>query len=78
MFSGLVWTGARSVELGLADGFGNAKYVAREVIKAEKIVDYTPEDTVFETLSRRFGTLFGSAFGRAAAEAALQGAGGLR
>jgi protease-4 len=78
MFSGLVWTGARSVELGLADGFGNAKYVAREVIKAEKIVDYTPEDTVFEALSRRFGTLFGSAFGRAAAEAALQGAGGLR
>jgi protease-4 len=78
MFSGLVWTGARSVELGLADGFGNAKTVARDVVKAEKIVDYTPEDTVFETLSRRFGTLFGSAFGRAAAEAALQGAGGLR
>jgi protease-4 len=71
MFSGLVWTGAKSVELGLADGFGSTQSVARDVIKAEKLVDYTPEDSVFETLSRRFGTSFGAALGRAALESAF-------
>lgn len=70
MFSGLIWTGAKSVELGLADGFGSAETVARDVAKAEKLVDYTPEDNVFEALSRRLGTSFGEAFGQAAASAA--------
>jgi protease-4 len=78
MFSGLVWTGERSVELGLADGLGNTDYVAREVIKAEKRVDYTPEQTVLEALSKRFGTAFGSAIGRSAAESLLRDAGGVR
>jgi len=78
MFSGLVWTGEQSVALGLADGFGSTAYVAREVIKADKIVDYTPEETVFEALSRRLGTAFGAAFGRAAAEATAGGLARLR
>jgi protease-4 len=68
IFSGLVWTGERSVELGLADALGSLEYVAREVIKAEKVVDYTPDDNVFETLSKRLGTSVGETFGRAAAE----------
>lgn len=68
-FSGLVWTGEKSVELGLADGLGSLEYVAREVIKAEKVVDYSPKDNVFEQLSERLGARFGSAFGRAAMEA---------
>jgi protease IV len=70
MFSGLVWTGEKSVELGLADGLGNLDSVARDVIKAERVVDYTAEDNVFETISRRLGTQFGAAFGRAAAQSA--------
>ena len=78
MFSGLIWTGEKSVELGLADGFGSAESVARDVIKAEKLVEYTPEDSVFESISRRLGTSFGSAFGSAAARAAAQGVGALR
>jgi len=78
MFSGLVWTGEQSVALGLADGFGSTAYVAREVIKADRIVDYTPEETVFEALSRRLGTAFGAAFGRAAAEATAGGLARLR
>jgi len=78
MFSGLIWTGEKSVELGLADGFGSTESVARDVIKADKLVEYTPEDTVFEALSRRLGTSFGTAFGRAAAEAAARGLGGVR
>ena len=77
-FSGLIWTGEQSVELGLADGFGSAESVARDVIKAERLVDYTPEDTMFEALSRRLGTTFGAAFGHAAAESARAAAVELR
>jgi len=55
MFSGLIWSGAKSVELGLADGFGSVDYVAREVIKAENIVDYTQKANLAEKFARRFG-----------------------
>ena len=55
MFSGLIWSGAKSVELGLADAFGNLDYVAREVIKAEDIVDYTQKENIAEKFARRFG-----------------------
>ncbi len=55
LFSGLVWSGAKSIELGLADGLGGLDFVAREVIKAELVVDYTPDDTFSEQLARRLG-----------------------
>ena len=55
MFTGLVWTGTKSVELGLADGFGSLDYVAREVIKAEDVVDYTQKENLAEKFARRFG-----------------------
>lgn len=57
MFSGKVWTGQKSVELGLADAMGSADYVAREVIKAEHIVDYTAREGFAERLARRFGAV---------------------
>ncbi len=56
LFSGLMWTGAQSVQLGLADGLGSADYVAREVIKAEEIKDYTVKQSLLDRLARRFGT----------------------
>ena len=55
IFSGLIWTGERSVDLGLADGFGSLEYVAREVIKAEDIRDYTISEGIAEKFARRFG-----------------------
>ena len=55
MFSGLIWSGTKSVELGLADAFGGLDYVAREVIKAEDIVDYTQKENIAEKFARRFG-----------------------
>jgi protease-4 len=61
LFSGLVWTGARSIELGLADDFASAAEVAREVIKAEEIVDFTPQEALTERLARRFGAAAGAA-----------------
>lgn len=56
IFSGLVWTGQRAIELGLADDIGSVDFVAREVIKAKEIVDFTPEERLTERIARRFGT----------------------
>ena len=55
LFSGLVWNGEDAVKLGLADRYGNLDFVAREVVKAEEIVDYTPRENVAERLAKRFG-----------------------
>ncbi|MBV9190470.1 MAG: S49 family peptidase [Betaproteobacteria bacterium] len=55
MFSGLIWTGEKSVELGLADGYGSLDSVARDVIKAEDIVDYTMKEGFAEKVAKRFG-----------------------
>ena len=55
MFSGLIWTGERSIELGMADAIGSLEYVAREVIKAEHIVDYTPRQSLADRFAKRFG-----------------------
>lgn len=63
MFSGLVWTGQRAIELGLADEIGSVDYVAREVIKAKEIVDFTPEERLTERIARRFGTTFARMIG---------------
>lgn len=61
-FSGLIWTGAKSIELGLADAVGTLDSVARDVIKAEDIVDYTQKENVAEKLARRFGASVAGAF----------------
>ncbi|MDH5776950.1 MAG: S49 family peptidase, partial [Gammaproteobacteria bacterium] len=61
LFTGLVWTGEESVELGLIDGLGSSSYVAREVIEAENIVNYTPTESVLERFAARIGTSFASA-----------------
>ena len=55
MFSGLLWVGEKSIDLGLADEFGSIEYVAREVIKAEDIVDFTPRENIAERLAKKFG-----------------------
>jgi protease-4 len=70
MFSGLFWSGEKSIELGLADAIGSTEYVAREVFGAEKLVNYTVEENPFETLSKRFGASVGASFARAAAQSA--------
>lgn len=55
IFSGLVWSGEKSIELGLADGLGSVESVARDVIKAEDIVDYTRQENLFDRLAGRLG-----------------------
>jgi protease-4 len=72
IFSGLIWTGQKSVELGLADAFGSLDFVAREVVKAEAIVDFTQKENVAEKLARRFGAGAASALLELAQRASLQ------
>jgi protease-4 len=60
MFSGLFWSGAKAVELGLADGFGSVDSVAREVVKVDDIVDYTAHEGLPERVLKKFGASVGT------------------
>jgi protease-4 len=55
IFSGVIWTGKQSIELGLADAMGSAEYVAREVIKAESIVNFSVRESLFDRFTKRVG-----------------------
>ncbi|QHE85093.1 S49 family peptidase [Hydrogenophaga sp. BPS33] len=70
-FSGLVWNGQQAVTLGLADGLGNLDYVAREIVKAEEIVDYTQRENVGLRLAKRFGASVGEGVFHAARAAGI-------
>lgn len=59
MFSGLVWSGQKSIELGLTDALGSTDYVARDVIKAKNIVDFTPQEGFADRFAKRFGVAMG-------------------
>jgi protease IV len=65
LFSGLFWSGQQAVDLGLADQLGNVDFVAREVVKAEEVIDYTRRENVAEKLAKRFGAALGDASVRA-------------
>jgi len=62
LFSGLVWSGQASIELGLADGLGSVESVARDVIKAEEVVDFTYRPGFVERLASRLGTAMAQAW----------------
>ncbi|MEO5697530.1 MAG: signal peptide peptidase SppA [Burkholderiaceae bacterium] len=68
LFSGLFWNGEQALKLGLIDHLGDLDFVAREVVKAEELVDYTPKENIAERLAKRFGASIG-----AGAVKALQG-----
>ncbi len=59
MFSGLFWSGAKAVDIGLADGFGTVDSVARNVVKAPDIVDYSVHEGFPERVLKRFGAAAG-------------------
>jgi protease-4 len=71
-FSGLVWSGQQAVNLGLADGLGNVDHVAREIVKAEDIVDYTQRENLGYRLARQFGASIGEGMFRAAASTGVK------
>ena len=55
MFSGLMWSGARSIELGLVDGYGTVDSVARDVIKASEVRDFSVKQNFAEKFAKQFG-----------------------
>lgn len=55
LFSGMVWTGEKALALGLVDGLGSARYVAREVVGEETLVDFTPRLSPLEQFARDLG-----------------------
>lgn len=61
LFSGLVWTGAKGVEMGLVDELGDVRHVAEDVIGAKKMVNFTPEENWMDRVSHRLGTSMGTA-----------------
>jgi protease IV len=71
-FSGLVWSGQQAVNLGLADGLGSLDFVAREIVKAEDIVDYTQRENLGLRLAKRFGASVGEGMFLAARAAGVQ------
>lgn len=65
MFSGLFWSGQQAVDLGLADSLGSLEGVARDVVKAPEVIDYTQRENVAERLVKRFGAAVGEGTVRA-------------
>ena len=59
-FSGLFWNGEQALRMGLVDHLGNLDHVAREVVKAEDVIDYTPKENVAERLAKKFGAAIGA------------------
>ncbi|OZG71305.1 S49 family peptidase [Hahella sp. CCB-MM4] len=59
LYSGVVWNGEQALDLGLIDGLGSSSYVAREVVGAEDIVNYTPHPNRLDELFSKLGTSVG-------------------
>jgi signal peptide peptidase sppA, 36K type len=52
VFSGRIYTGSEAKEVGLIDDFGSVYSVARDVVKAPELVNYTPEEDFGKMLGR--------------------------
>jgi len=63
IFSGLIWTGAKGIDLGLADAFGTVDTVARDVIKAEEVVDFTQKESIAQAFAKKFGSTMARSLG---------------
>jgi protease-4 len=72
LYTGMVWNGARSVELGIADELGTINHVAKDVIGEKEMIDYSQTDNVAERIAKRFGASFGASFGSAVKGITLQ------
>jgi protease-4 len=72
LFSGLVWVGPKSIELGLTDALGSVDSVARDVIKAEDVVDFTLRENIAERVARRFGAAMAEALVKVTANGSAQ------
>lgn len=69
LFTGLVWTGEDALKLGLADDLGDVRSVAKDVIRAEETVNFTPRERLLERISHRIGAGMGAILGQTLAGA---------
>jgi len=65
IFSGLFWTGNTAIKLGLADALGTVDSVARDVLKAEDVIDYTVREGLSDRVLKKFGAAMGEGAVRA-------------
>ena len=72
MFSGLMWSGARSIELGLVDGYGTVDSVARDVIKASEVRDFSIKQNFAEKFAKQFGAQMGESLSAALTQFTLR------
>ncbi len=63
LYTGKFWTGEQSIELGLSDAIGDVDYVAREVIKVEDVVNYTPKPDFLKRFADRLGASMANVLG---------------
>lgn len=63
LYNGYIWTGEKSMELGLVDGLGSSSFVAREIVGEEEIVDYTIQPTYLDRFAERFGAAMANTLG---------------
>ncbi len=68
LFSGMIWNGSRSIELGLTDAIGTVDSVARDVFKQPDVVDYTLHENLAERVAKKFGAAAGTSFGKVISE----------
>lgn len=71
-FSGLFWSGEKSVAMGLADGFGSTESVARDVIKQEELVDFTYQENPIDKFAKQLGASIGNTIGLNAINKGIQ------
>jgi protease IV len=64
-FSGLFWNGEQAQTMGLIDGLKSLDQVARDLVKADILIDYTPQENVAEKLAKRFGASLGASLSSA-------------
>lgn len=63
LFSGLVWSGESGLKLGLVDALGSVDSVARDVVKVENVVDFTPQPSYADRLARQLGVAAATTLG---------------
>lgn len=61
MYSGRFWSGETAKRMGLVDEFGSSSYVAREVVGAERIVDFTYRPGWLDRFASKLGASAGEA-----------------
>lgn len=59
LFSGLFWSGEQALQLGLIDGLANSSKVARDIVGAEDIIDYTPRPNYLDRFAGKLGASMG-------------------